>query len=193
MFRQHVGEQLSYKKPTRDIRMKRLQLRSGLLAGLVLMAASLSAQAAPITWTLDNVTFTDGGTATGSFTIDAAAKTWSAFDIVTAGPALSGFNYNPTNSGLYFNGFGPNSFTIMPGDGHRYITFSFLEALNETGNTRVILTDSSWECMNCSPWRYMSGSVTSLAADVPEPGTVAMFLPALGLVGWMSRRRKKQA
>lgn len=90
VFMQHVGQPFAYyKNLTRDIPMKRLQLRSGFLAGLVLLAASLSAQAAPTTWTLDNVTFTDSGRAIGSFTIDAAAQTWSAFDIVTAAPALS--------------------------------------------------------------------------------------------------------
>jgi hypothetical protein len=39
----------------------------------------------------------------------------------------------------------------------------------------------------------MIGSVTTQAADVPEPATAALLLPALGMLGWMSRRRKKQS
>ncbi len=81
----------------------------------------------------------------------------------------------------------------MPGKGHRYITLPFLDALSDTATSRAINAPSSRECMNCSPWRYMSGSVTSLTADVPEPDTIVMVLPAPGLMGWMSRRRKKHA
>jgi hypothetical protein len=158
-----------------------------------MLGAALPAQAALVTWNLENVTFTDGATASGSFTIDAAAGTWSAFSIATTSGALSAYTYDPTTSGLYFNGFGPNSFTIMPGNGQRYLTFSFVAALTDAGGTHAINTPSSWECMNCSPWRYMAGSVTSQAADVPEPATMAMVLPALGMLGFMSRRRKKQA
>jgi hypothetical protein len=173
--------------------MRRNTLSKVVIAGLMLLGASLPAQAAQIKWNLDDVTFTDGTTASGSFTIDAAAHTWSAFDITTTNGALSAFHYDPTNSGLYFNGFGPNSFIIMPGDGRRYVTFSFLQALTDAGGTQAINTPSSWECMNCSPWRNMTGSVTTLSADVPEPATMAMVLPALGMLGWMSRRSKKPA
>lgn len=170
-------------------------LRAALIAGLLLSGAATQAHAVPITWTLENVTFTDGASATGSFTIDADDQVWSAFNIsTTAGPSLSAFTYDPTNSGLYFNGFGPNSFTIMPANGQRYLTFSFLTALTDAGGTVAIHTPASWECYNCSPWRNMSGSVTTVApAEVPEPGTLALMLPAIGMLGWVSRRRRKGA
>lgn len=158
------------------------------VAGLVL---AIAAQAASVKWELTNATFTDGTAATGFFTIDAGAQTWTDFKISTSAGTLGAFTYDTTNAGLYFNGFGPNSFSIMPGDGHRYITFSFVDALT-TGGTHAINTPSSWECMNCSPWRNLSGSVTAAATgDVPEPGTLAMFVPALGMLGFMARRRKK--
>lgn len=55
------------------------------LVSLVLLVTMLligsSAMAAPVTWTLDNVTLDDGGTATGSFVFD--------FDICHAGGATS--------------------------------------------------------------------------------------------------------
>jgi hypothetical protein len=174
--------------------MKKNTLRTAVVAGFLLFGAAVQAQAAAITWNLQDVTFADGASATGSFTIDAENSIWWAFDIATTdGPSLTAFNYNPTNSRLYFGGYGPNSFTIMQGDGHRYLTFSFLQPLTSGGGTFAINTASSWECYNCSPWRYMSGSVTSEAAAVPEPVTMALMLPTLGMLGWMSRRRKKQA
>lgn len=171
----------------------KMNLLKKLVAGAALFAASLAAQAAPVKWELDNVTFTDGSAATGSFTIDYAAQIWWDFSISTTGGSLSAFNYDPGNSIFSFNGWGPNSFLIMAGDGHRYLTFSFADALGDAGGTHAINTLSSWECMNCNPWRYMSGSVTTERADtdVPEPATLALFLPAVGMIGLVSRRRRK--
>ena len=46
---------------------------------------SLSAFAAPVTWTLSPVSLGDGGTASGSYTYDAATNTFSGIDITTTG------------------------------------------------------------------------------------------------------------
>jgi hypothetical protein len=164
------------------------------LAGLVMTAGALPAHATPITWTLAGVTFGDGATASGSFTMDAAAHTWSSLNISTTSGVLSAFTYDASNSGIYFNGFGPNAFSIIPGNGQRYLTFSFLAPLPINGGTAAINTASSWECNNCGTFRMVTqGSVTSAAANVPEPGTLAIMAPALGLIGFLARRRKYRA
>jgi hypothetical protein len=175
--------------------MKKNALRTAVVAGLML-GATLPAQAALITWNLDGVTFNDGSTATGSILIDPTAHTSSTFSVSTTAGALSAFTFNNSNSGLYFGGgAGPNNFILLDSGAHRYFNFSFASGLNAAGGTFALNTASSYECMNCNPFRRVtSGSLTAVAAaDVPEPATAALLLPALGMLGWMSRRRKKQA
>ena len=66
-----------------------------LLSGLVLML-SVAAHAQPLTWILQNVTFDDGGTASGSFTFDATTGSDSNVNIATtAGTVLTGNTLKP--------------------------------------------------------------------------------------------------
>ena len=128
--------------------------------------------------------------------MDPTARTSSTFNVSTMEGALSAFTFSNANSGLYFGGgAGPNNFILFTKNGQRYFNFSFINALNAAGGTFALSTSNSYECMNCGQFRrVMDGSLTTLAAtDVPEPATAALLLPALGMMGWMSRRRKKHA
>jgi hypothetical protein len=92
-----------------------------LFSRIAFLAAVLSvtlwvpaANADPITWTLHNVTFNDGGTAVGSFTFDADEE-YQPFppvglDITTTGGSdFSGYN---SNDSVSFGGQGPESIGI---------------------------------------------------------------------------------
>ncbi len=58
-----------------------------------LTAMSSTAVAAPVKWTLVDVTFSDGGTASGSFMYDADTNVFSAVDITTiSGTLVTGAN-----------------------------------------------------------------------------------------------------
>lgn len=167
------------------------QFFSSLAVGFALLTAAASAQAVPITYTLQGVTFTDGTSATGSIVFDAATKQSSAYDIVTKAGILTAFEWSKANSGLYFGGgAGPNNFVLMTFDGRRVFNFSFIDAFTNAGGTHAINIASTYECYNCNPFRRVNaGSVTSNA--VPEPASLALMLPALGALVVGARRRKK--
>ena len=76
---------------------------------------SSAANAVPITWTLQNVVFEDGGTASGSFVYDAVTGIASAANIQTSSETIFGSAYtfiidtNPTKlavtTAMGFNAF----------------------------------------------------------------------------------------
>jgi hypothetical protein len=176
--------------------MNKKFLSASVVATFLLLSAMLPAQAAPITYALQNVTFADGTSATGSFVFDAVTHKSSGYSIATSQGTLSAFNWDQTNSGLYFGGgAGPNNFTIITTEGRRVFNFSFLNPFTDAGGNNLINTASTYECYNCSPFRRVNGgSVTSIdAVNVPEPGTLPLAFAAIGVLGFLHRRRKQAA
>lgn len=176
--------------------MKMNMFRAAIIAASLTLGTALPAQAALMTWNLSGVTFTDGTVATGSIVMDPTARTWSNFSVSTFDGILTRKTYDNSNSGLYFGGgAGPNNFILFDSGAQRYFNFSFVNALNPLGGDFALNIANSYECANCSPYRLVAtGSLTTLeAADIPEPATTALLIPALGMLGWMTRRRKLQA
>lgn len=172
------------------------KILSGLVVGVALMASSLSVHANPITYTLNNVTFVDGTFATGSFVFDATTHQSSAYSISTTQGIMSAFTWNKSDSGLYYGGgAGPNNFTLITTDGHRVFNFSFLTPFTNAGGTNIINIASTYECNNCGTFRRVTGGTVSSIAPtgVPEPGTAALMLSAIGALGFAARRRKQAA
>lgn len=170
-------------------------IRAAIVSGFLLVGAALPAQAAIIKFNLDGVTFTDNTVVTGFINFDTNTLQSPNYSFSTQQGILSAFNYNETNSGLYAgSGYGPNNFMVLTDDGRRYFNFSFLTPLNATDVSFALNAGSVYECNNCGTVRYVtSGSLTNAAAEVPEPATAALLLPALGALAWMSRRRTKPA
>jgi hypothetical protein len=177
--------------------MKKLVVGSIALA--ISVALSAPVQASVIDWTLEGVTFDDGGTASGTFSVDTSTGYLVSYAITTTpGSTLGGKVYDPSTApAVGYDLYGPNSFLLFWGTGATYITLQFLNPLTSGGIDPIVtgydsITNSgSFECNNCAPFRVVTaGEATSL--PVPEAPAWTMMLvgfAGLGFVGYRSTRR----
>jgi hypothetical protein len=184
--------------------MIRLSAMFFLLAG--------TASAGPVTWSLVNTSFDDGGTASGFFVFNADTNTILNWDLNTMGGSVLGpFRYVPDSSSAdVFSGvFGLEfwSHQMFPGCcgflENRYLTLGFASPLTNAGGTVNLIPGQLGqfggdECLNCNPYRLITaGSVTTSATGIPEPGSLC--LSVLGYVVlaatrhrlWSEPRRKR--
>jgi hypothetical protein len=162
-----------------------------------MIAASMigsAADAAPVFWNLNGVSFADGGTASGSFVYDADADFYPTWSIsVTGGTtaALPAYTYITPSGFLGIHSATMADFVAVPTT--RYIRLSFLSALTNSGGTIGLNTATSFECNNCSIRRnIVTGSVTSAGVgSVPEPASWALMLLGFGATGYAMRRRQR--
>lgn len=114
-------------------------------------------------WTLSNVSFADGGVATGSFVYDASNNTVSNWNISVSGgntgtfPALV---YTPANSTV-FPVSGGKRILFTSNSSTRMLRLSTDGARTNAGGSVTIdfANDQNFnvECYNCSPFRYVTG------------------------------------
>ena len=171
---------------------------------LLLLASSLVIApvsfASTVTWNLDNVTFSDDATASGSFNFDADSNTLSDWNISVTSGVLSAFTYSPSDStaGSYFQVAGyQDELLFMVNGSTRQLRLTPLDALTDSGRTDPVNLNTfgngsgSVECFNCAPYReVVSGS---FATATPEPRSIAFL--ALGIVSlsfWVHKRRNSR-
>jgi len=166
------------------------------------MLVAAQASASPVTWYLQDVTYRQGGTTTGSFVYDSNLNTYSSIDITTtASGSYAGSTYHaldpafgPTSTAAFFV---PNS-SLPDFTGTPVLLLLFNQALTSAGGTIGINIDISTDtlCYNatCSDVSlahlgsrfFLTGSITT--APVPEPSAIGLLLfGGLGLL-WFSRR-----
>ena len=165
-------------------------LRTLLIAAAVLLLPSL-ASADGITWTLNDVTFIGGGSASGSFNYDAVSNLYSAVNVATtAGAPFAGSSYNTITDAIYFNstaiGFGPNPFLNYNGGnltGATVIELLFLNPLTNAGGTdsvyavEFLCNDST--CDDPATRYSTSGFVSGSSVPAPEPSSLILLASAL--------------
>ena len=179
-------------------------------------AYSGSAAALPITWTLQNVTFADGGTASGEFTLNPYGfLDSSSITTTTPTPATAG---SFTGNVYTYPGNSINPVLDASSLNTVQITFQidYLHALNlvfqytvDSGNPQInplILALSSFECEGSSSCatgnivniandggkiRYVSsGAVVTGLAAIPEPSALGLLM--MGAAGAYTRMRSKK-
>lgn len=173
------------------------------LMGLIaagLLVGSMSANAMPITWNLQGVTFNDGGTASGSFVYDADTSMYSSINIQTTGSLA--FTY--TTADLVAQapfGFSVATSSFVGGGLLELLTVSDLTNAGgliaigqrgpfftpfETTYAVNLLGGGVLPNFNTPPFREITaGFVTS----VPEPTTLSLL--GLGFFGIYFMRRRK--
>lgn len=143
--------------------------RSLVCFGLLLVCLS-NASAFPVTWTLSGVTFTDGGTATGSFVYDADTNTTSAWSVTVAGGDTTNFppiTYDPTTSSGAYQADTSIGLLLQINATTRQVRLPGVTVLNDAGGTVAINLASGFqgECYNCGPYRgFNAGNLVGTAA-----------------------------
>jgi hypothetical protein len=182
-----------------------MKIKSITLAiGLFLFALPLPAFASTILWTLDGVTFEDGGTASGTFATDSVSGAVTSFNIETTfGSILGGSTYNSLPYSPFDNFFFANSFALAAPNvlGLPVINLAFLNPLTGAG-TNALQVDFllpanqvAFECSDntCEIARYATaGSAIGVVEAIPEPSTWAMLILGFAGLGYLSYRRNKQ-
>jgi hypothetical protein len=156
-----------------------------LIACAVLASAAIPVTAgADTTWLIQDATFSDGGTLTGTFSIDQYGYLDAASLTTGAGTVLGGQTYGmnsqASNDSFYID-FNPGYTTDL------HIVFADPLTARESHDS-IVLGGSSFECVgsfSCSTGqagtvRYLTGG---FATYVPEAATWAMMVLGAGLVG----------
>src|SRR5260221_6653868 len=152
---------------------------------LFLLFVPSIASADGITWTLSDVTFDDGGIASGSFVYDALTNTYSFIDITTtSGSAFAGTTYDALG-GL----FGSSSTGMLLGasgdlTNTDVLLLLFGAALTDSGGTVVLLdvregTCDNTDCSLSTRDRSITGGELVGTVATPEPSALSLLIVAL--------------
>lgn len=180
-------------------------------AASVVVAAALSttsiAQALPLTWNVTGV-FDDGGTVTGQFTIDVYGYYDEPTALITGGSLIGPFTYSlalpqqiipptpPAFGVVFYSEYSDRALQIM-----------FLNSLEigSANNPIDLSASASFECLSytcpgpgtpdadANTRFFVSGFASVAQAATPLPAALPMFATGLAGLGWLARRRRKQA
>ena len=196
-----------------------MKTRFGVAIAVALAVGAFAAPASADTianFTLDNVTFSDGGTASGSFTLDLDTSALSNVDITTS------MNIDSTSFGATYNDSSTNTFTngttaqFEFDNLYYYFPVPFptgedsliidlpgpLTAANLAGSSSFAASGSESEYFFlCGEFPYdfcgartiTAGTLDTGVSATPLPATLPLFAGGLGFVGYLTGRKKRKA
>ena len=147
----------------------------------------LSASAVPLTWTLGGATFSDGGTASGSFTYDADTNTYSAINIITTtGTVVTGATFTficvAPCTGL---APGPGNALVLTASSSSNLTGTpalallFGPPLSNSGGGRSVSFGQQARCSDAVCSAPTGPQRTLTAGTVTAPGLPPRLIPTL--------------
>ena len=169
------------------------------IVGALVVASviALPANAAVITYTLENVIFDDGGTASGGLDYDTDTASFSNVSIITtAGSVLEGTSYG--NSGTangFFNDFGSIRYvleTLIPIDDQ--LGLSALISLSMIREQEFDIPRNGVATLIRE--RFGTGQLVTddlTVSEVPVPAALPLFLAGLAGLAAVRRRRRSRA
>jgi hypothetical protein len=183
----------------------RLSFKKLVFAVSLLSVVPLSASAGQILWTFDGATFSDGGSASGSFVFDPDLNQYSSVEITTtSGSALSGAAYDVVTTGLVPDA-GEALFGTTTGDltGTPGLALFYASELSDAGGSISISSSPGFgregTCNDptCSeptdPGRIFSAGTIVGTVVTPEPSTVFLIGEALVSLAFIGRLRSHRS
>ena len=179
---------------------KSLTLALSLLASGWAGLYAAPAQALPLTWTLDNAVFSDGGAAAGGFSLNQYGFPGDVTIETSTTGGFAGMFYS-TSSNNMLNLAPPNTYQIIFQIGYTdALALTFLYGLDTpAANNPLLLGGLSWECQGSytcyagdaganGSIRYLESGSAGVGVGIPEPAVPALL--AAALLGWRAARLK---
>jgi len=166
-----------------------------LSTAIVLSLLSSCALAAPVNWSLQNVVFSDGGTAHGYFVYDAQTNIFSdAYIYTTAGSVRNGDIYSVSDGA---DAYGADIQLVIlpespPADPTNFASLVFIFDSPIAGTSGTVgIVDGSGEgtCTDalCNSFLDVRLFTSGQVSVVPIPAAAWLFGSALAGLGWMRR------
>jgi hypothetical protein len=171
----------------------------GLIACVALLGGMAATRADTLTPFTLSATFSDGGSASGTFTLDSTTNTLLDLSVTTtAGSVLVGFSYSTTATPLLYCGTVCQYYFYTYSQGQASVLVIDLVNYPSLINPTLVADGGSFEQLmqpTGSLYRYTASGEIVPVSTTPLPAALPLFasgLGALGLLGWR-RKRKAQA
>jgi hypothetical protein len=175
------------------------------ILAVLLFALSVTVNATPVQWTLQDVVFNDGGSATGSFFYDADTNVYSDISITTTAGSLSAGQFyefenpelNPSAWGLKLVAIADPITGTAAFNLNLNTSTGIPKSMTNAGGT-IDLGTNAFEAAcywngysNCTSFGGVGSRnvLTGTVSAVPIPAAVWLFGSALAGLGWMRRKQ----
>jgi len=161
----------------------------------MLFGASICASANAM-YNLNGVTFSDGATASGSFTINTALNALVSWSINITGsninsPNSPNYNYTSTPSDSSTFTISATEISFAAPGFSEYLVLYFTSSLGGPGPINFVTGNSSVDCNSIGTCGGLTAGNVSMAT--PEPASLLLATPMLLVLGAILYRRKRLA